>query len=443
MRILSPNRWCLCFLIVFCLLFSVPLWAGEEGVVQSKKLIITGSIVNTRTGPGITFEKVDQVKAGDILSVTGERDGWYQVQLPDLGQAWLAGWLAREVSADYKLIVTGDVVNLRTEPGITHPLVTQVFKNQKYPIIAQKGDWYKIQAGQLQGWIAGWLVKPEPTPISLEPQLGVITGSVVNIRQRPSLDSQIIGKALRGQHKVITGLQEDWYQLELPGENHGWLASWLTEPFRDSTPSRGTKKENSSLALKGRLIVLDPGHSSVKAGYWLDPGAIGPLTQMFEKDVNMSITAKLKRMLENEGARVLLTHTGDTYLSLAERAYLANNNKADVFISIHSNSSANRQLSGHSTYFYAPWGDAALSSQRQSRLKLASLVQKELVSNGGREDLGVREANFAVLRETRVPSILVETAFISHSEEERLLGQHPYREILATAIFKGIKTYFQ
>ncbi|MDD2432654.1 MAG: N-acetylmuramoyl-L-alanine amidase, partial [Clostridia bacterium] len=76
------------------------------------------------------------------------------------------------------------------------------------------------------------------------------------------------------------------------------------------------------------------------------------------------------------------------------------------------------------------------------RQKLATLVQRELVKSGGRRDVGVREENYAVLRETRVPSILVETAFLSDREEEILLSQDWYRQKLAEGIANGLKAYF-
>lgn len=98
---------------------------------------------------------------------------------------------------------------------------------------------------------------------------------------------------------------------------------------------------------------MDPGHASEQPGDWLDPGAIGPRTGMHEREVNMSIAAKVKRMLEDAGARVVLTHSGSTDLALAGRADLADNLSADIFVSIHANSSTNKELAGHSTYFYA------------------------------------------------------------------------------------------
>jgi N-acetylmuramoyl-L-alanine amidase len=157
---------------------------------------------------------------------------------------------------------------------------------------------------------------------------------------------------------------------------------------------------------------------------------------LYEKDVNLSIASKLKTLLEQAGAKVVMTHTGSTDLTLAGRAEVANALKADIFVSIHANSS-DGGYSGHSTYYYAPSGHEILGAQRYSRQKLASLVQRELVKAGGRKDIGILEANFAVLRETKVPSILVETGYLSDAEEERLLGNDGYRQQLAAGTNKN------
>lgn len=439
---------------------AAPVWAGEEGVVEDRNVIVTGSIVNVRNGADTTFAKLGQVKKGDQLAVVNEKNGWYLVDVPNLGQAWIAGWLVEEkkdsgqsqqepsqnnpATIPAALVVASDIVNIRSGPNLDSNIVAQVFINQKYPILAQEGAWYKIRVGSTEGWIAGWLAGIEVSTLPITSKIVTVTSNVVNIRQGASLSSIVIGKVYRGQHMAVIGRQGDWYQVRTSGGQQGWIATWLTEPLPGSAPARG---ENSQAAtpgnLKGKLIVLDPGHASEQPGNWLDPGAIGPRTGTYEREINMSIAAKLKRMLEDAGAKVILTHNGSTSLSLAGRAATANNISAAIFVSIHANSSTNKDLAGHTTYFYAPWNNTYLRSQRTAREKLATLVQKELVKAGGRRDVGVREANYAVLRETTIPSILVETAFLSHSEEEMLLLQDTYRELLARGIFTGIQAYFQ
>ena len=107
--------------------------------------------------------------------------------------------------------------------------------------------------------------------------------------------------------------------------------------------------------------------------------------------MNLAVALKLKNLLENAGARVLMTHTYSTNLSLAGRAAVANNNSADIFVSIHADSNNNRGLSGHTTFYYAPASNPVLASQRYNRQKLAIMIQRELVRVVGRQDRGVIE----------------------------------------------------
>ena len=149
-------------------------------------------------------------------------------------------------------------------------------------------------------------------------------------------------------------------------------------------------------------------------------------------------------MLTQQGANVVMTHsTGRTYLTLAGRAALANDINADIFVSIHCNSHNNSAIQGSMTFYYAPTWHSELSSQRWLRQRLALYIQEEMVSYGGRPNLGIKEESFAVLRETKVPSVLVETAFMSNTTEDALLNTDAFRTKIAQGIFKGIERYFQ
>jgi len=181
--------------------------------------------------------------------------------------------------------------------------------------------------------------------------------------------------------------------------------------------------------LKGKKIVVDPGHGGNDIGapavFGRTPG--GP----YEKDVVLDIGHRLARVLEAEGASVTMTRSDDTYISLRERAALANRLKADALISIHCNSCDKpNTLKGTSVYY-----------DHQHSLGLAKLVQNELIAALGTADKGVRNANFAVIRRTTGPGILVETAFINHeSDRERLV--HPnFRERTARAIARGLAQF--
>lgn len=187
--------------------------------------------------------------------------------------------------------------------------------------------------------------------------------------------------------------------------------------------------------LEGRIIVLDPGHGGA------DPGATGP-GGLREKDVNLDVAWKTARLLREEGVEVVMTRTGDVRLGatagqdLEARSRIANSSGADLFISLHCNASLSRTSNGTSVYYHAHPVNSAQNA------KLARAVQDSLVRALGRKNLGAVSCNFYVLKYTDMPGVLVETAFLSNPEEERLLGQDWFRAQVAAAVVEGIRNYY-
>jgi len=181
--------------------------------------------------------------------------------------------------------------------------------------------------------------------------------------------------------------------------------------------------------LKGRRIVVDPGHGGDDIGA---PAVFGRSPKgPYEKDIALDIGRRLARLLAAEGADVILTRNDDTYISLRERAAIANRLKADALISLHCNScDTPNALNGTSVYY-----------DRQHSAAFAQLVQNELIAALGTADKGVRNANFAVIRRTTGPGILVETAFINHEGDRERLAHPNFRERAARAILRGVTQF--
>jgi N-acetylmuramoyl-L-alanine amidase len=223
------------------------------------------------------------------------------------------------------------------------------------------------------------------------------------------------------------------------------------------------------LGLKIGRIVLDPGHG----GH--DKGTVGP-GGLLEKDLVLQVAKELKEQLEDRlGAEVILTREDDQFITLEERTAIANQHQADLFVSIHANSSPSRSTSGVETYFldFAKT-DAArevaarenatsdrnvrdlqelvqkiAQADRQAESKeLASIIQNSLYSgmkqiSPSARDRGVRSAPFIVLIGAQMPSVLTEIAFLSNPRDEKLLKKVVSRQSLASALFKGIQGYMK
>lgn len=194
---------------------------------------------------------------------------------------------------------------------------------------------------------------------------------------------------------------------------------------------------NGPKNLKGKTIVLDPGHGGG------DPGTVG-VGPTAEAENVLAIAWELKGMLEKAGANVIMTRqsnvnpaqgtsfSGQQNGQLAARVATANRSQGDIYLSIHNDWNENSNVQGTSVYYY-----------KTQDLALAESLQKSLVKQLKTVDLGVRQGNLYVLRNTRIPAALVEVGFLSNPQEAKLLSKSTYRLEVARGLLAGINDYFQ
>lgn len=242
-------------------------------------------------------------------------------------------------------------------------------------------------------------------------------------------------------------------------------------PTQRPLPSRSNAMPSLAmqLGLDVKRIAIDPGHGGK------DKGASGP-GKVYEKDVVLAVAKRLKKVLEERtNCEVILTRTRDKFMTLEERTGIANAKKADLFISIHTNAHEDSNLHGVETYFLNLSKDRnaarvaatenAMSSKKISDLEvilhdlmthtkineskqLARQVHKNVLKSlkadyENVKDLGTKQAPFYVLLGAEMPSILIETAFITNRMEEKRLQDRDYQEKLAQAIASGVEGYIQ
>jgi len=196
--------------------------------------------------------------------------------------------------------------------------------------------------------------------------------------------------------------------------------------FPPSTPSY---PNNPSIPNRGRgIVVIDPGHGGP------DVGAVG--NGIYEKNVVLPIALQLGRYLQQMGYAVVYTRTEDMNVELQPRVDLAEQVRANVFVSVHANSLESRlsNISGIETY-YAP---GATSGQQ-----LAATVHQQIISLTGAKDRNIRAARFFVIRKTSMPSILVETGFVTNPQEAANLNNRAYQDRMALAIARGVDQFMR
>jgi N-acetylmuramoyl-L-alanine amidase len=195
----------------------------------------------------------------------------------------------------------------------------------------------------------------------------------------------------------------------------------LSQGARDYPfPQLPTRRPNARA-----LVVIDPGHGGK------DPGAIG-IGGLREVDVVLPIGLQVARLLEQQGVQVVLTRSADYFVELPGRVAIANRVNADIFVSIHANAVANRpDVSGLETYYLS------------NGLTLARFIHNSILQSLGINDRGVRRARFYVLRHSDMPSVLVETGFVTGLDDSARLATPAYQSQMAEAIARGILQYLQ
>ncbi len=223
-----------------------------------------------------------------------------------------------------------------------------------------------------------------------------------------------------------------------------------------------------------KIVVIDAGHGGQ------DTGARGEKSN--EKDIVLAIALKVGEYIEQNmpDVQVIYTRKTDVFIPLKERAMIANNNNADLFVSIHANSNPNRKPYGTETFamgLHKTKGNLEVAKKENSvitfeedysvkyegfdpnsaesyiifslmqstylekSLEVASYVQEQFRTRANRKDRGVKQAGFLVLWHTSMPSILIETGFVSNAKEEAYLMSKEGQEYLSSAIYRAIKTY--
>jgi len=249
-------------------------------------------------------------------------------------------------------------------------------------------------------------------------------------------------------------------QAHLPAER----APAASEPEIPHGPPRQLDRAVFPLSVK--KIVIDPGHGGGHTGAISESG-------VSEKEITLDIALRLKRLMEGSSFQPILTRQSDRGLSLEKRVAVANDNSADLFLSIHVNWMEPRRIRPLETYFVGPTDDPAVTklvslenqdsgysladyrqllekvyihTRRDESRRLAETIHTELYYslreiNPGLHNRGVKSAPFVVLIGTQMPAILVEVSCLSNEEEVKLLTNEEYRERIAAALLRGVRSY--
>lgn len=277
--------------------------------------------------------------------------------------------------------------------------------------------------------------------------------------------------------RVVFDLKKEFsyksFQLK-PNNIYGYRVVFDLYDHKDSkqTPVKVAEKNKEFSKLRDVVIAIDAGHGGE------DPGAIGS-SGIYEKNIVLDISKRLAKLLNNKfGMRAVLVRTGDYFINLRKRIEIARKHEADIFISIHADAFPDPKVKGSSVYILSRRGasseaakwlakaenasdliggvsldnkddilasvllDLSQTATLEASIELADILLKRLSKIGKVHKRTVQSAGFVVLKSPDIPSVLVETAFISNPNEEKKLRSKRYKNQIAKEIFNGINNYF-
>ncbi|GEP84065.1 N-acetylmuramoyl-L-alanine amidase [Staphylococcus piscifermentans] len=205
------------------------------------------------------------------------------------------------------------------------------------------------------------------------------------------------------------------YVTTQDGKEKGWIAGWHTDLNIEPDNNPNAKP------LKNKKIVLDPGHGGGDQG-----ASSSTHFKSLEKNYTLKTGQELKKLLEQEGAKVKMTRDKDEYVKLKDR-----NLSGDAFISLHNDALKSPDANGVTVYWFKKQQEGLAEALSMSIQKKAILSPK-----------GARQENYQVLRQSKIPAVLIELGYISNPTDEMMIRDELHRHIVEQAIVDGLRTYF-
>lgn len=397
--------------------------------------IVNGDNVNVRSAAATSSKILGKLGRGKELKLLSEQDGWYEILFS--GQP---GWVSSQFidlqkqsknSSLHGIVgtVTANGLHIRNAASLNSSIIGTANKGQSYTILAEENNWSKIeyQSGK-EGWVSSLYLEKSTSGNSSNSGKAMTESRVTilqdgtNLRNRPSLQADVIKRANEGEQFDITKVENEWYQVKLKNGEMAYIAGWIVS-VNGNAPR--IEKKGAASYLKNKTIVIDPGHGGE------DTGTTG-VNGTFEKDLTLRTASLVYDKLKAAGANVILTRNSDEYISLPSRVSTARFQNADAFVSLHYDSNLDRSVRGETGYYYHDY-----------QKSLAKYVFSEINSQTRFKSRGIRFGDFHVIRENPQKATLIELGYLSNPEEEMTLRSRSFQENAATGVYNGLASYFK
>ncbi|HEY9577635.1 MAG TPA: N-acetylmuramoyl-L-alanine amidase [Pseudobacillus sp.] len=436
-------------IVAFVLLLSLLPATIASAEEAQHKIEIAVNKANVRSEPSMSASLVGQAERGRQYTVLKEKYDWYQIQLADGTNGWVASYIVKKagtsLEADKQGIVKStstnklatvlaDDLNVRNEPSLSASVIGKLHIGDQIPVEKVENDWVHIRYKGQPAWVNRQFVRMvsnETKQIVNKSEaaadgFAVILYNGTNLRSDASTSASIVTRGSQGERYPIHARVGDWYKISLASGQQAYVASWVVSVNGEaaSESSSAEPTVNRTPGLQGKTIILDPGHGGIDAG---TTGIQGT----FEKFITLKTADRLYHKLRQAGANVILTRSDDQYVSLPSRVATARYHRADAFISLHYDSTHQIGANGFTTYYY-----------HNNHKQLAKNVNGKLEQSLPMKNRGVRRGDYYVLRENSQPAILLELGYLSNPQEATAVVTNPYQELITNGVYNGLSSYF-
>lgn len=236
--------------ILCTILFLALLQPPTYSEAANETVVITSNQLNVRKGPGLSYEIVSKVQKGMIFQLLKEEGDWFQIDLGSGKKGWVANWLvskestqAVDTTSKKTATVTASSLRLRAGAGTSYQIIGSLQKGESLRIVKESGDWYEVESTIGKGWVAKEFiqVKVKQSPENSAPTPAVENGQVtvnsLNVRSKPSLESNIVGKLDKGAIVTVHTKQNGWLEITFANKR-----AWISEEFIKIVNNKETER---------------------------------------------------------------------------------------------------------------------------------------------------------------------------------------------------------
>lgn len=444
--ILSVKRYAAMLLVSIVIILStwMIIWMHTYETIE-----VVNETLIIRAMPSTLSSVVTKINQHDRLHILKKENGWARVRVNQQQEGWVPIWVLDNATLNHD---SGLMVSVKEETPLYNTtqqnatVIATLTPDTSYELISDVAGWATIKYEQQQGYILSnqlnfdikevtsaseSVINPETIDITNAEYLQVRASGQAFHEKPDLLSNPLYNPEYNQRFKYLSSVKgsdgTEFAYVEDSYGQKGYLEERIIayEKFEENHASKPMAN-----SIKGALIVIDAGHGGE------DSGAISHDELVQEKELTLQTSMRLKKVLEEAGATVVMVRSDDKSVSLKDRRQLSNEQVADAFISLHFDESGTSVVRGITTYYYHK-ADEMLANFVNTELANITLFEDVRINNNG-----VLFGNYHVLRENERPSILLELGYMDNLEDLELIQLAEYHDAIAQAIVKGLTRYF-